>query len=168
MSTKVQIKTNTTSNAINNALVTNSSASTVVNSSSLIGMASQPLISAVLLMLYNLVMENEQLTSKKNITDAFYMGMSTLTANLANDYVIPSSLNTMFNNINPMLPQYIIQPLISSFSYSYLYNSFLRKEFSSVSNRNNSKSMIIGFGVDAVSQYLTSQLYNLLLGVNTK
>ena len=166
MSQKVQIKTTATSNATNNALVTNSSASSVVNSSSLIGMASQPAISAALILLYNLVMENEQLTSRKNITDCFYMALSTLAANLANQYIIPSSVNSMFNNINPMLPNYVIEPLLASFSYSYLYNSFLTKEFSSVANRNNTKSMIVGFVVDGASQYLTSPLYNLLLGAN--
>ena len=168
MSQKVVAKTTTTSNAVNNAMVTTSSASSVVNSSSLIGMVSQPAISAVLVMLYNLVMENESLGSKKNMIDAFYMAISTLAANLANQYVIPASVNTMFNNLNPMLPNYVIEPLIASFSYSYLYDVFIRKEFTSVFNRSNSKSMIAGFCIDAFSQYLTSPLYNLLLGSNTK
>jgi len=94
------------------------------------------------------------------------MGGSTLASNLLVETFVPAA-STVFGSNTTSLSQYVVEPVMSSIIYGYLYNNFFRQQFSTVTNRNGNLNMFISASIDLATQYFQPTLTAFFTGVKT-
>jgi len=118
------------------------------------------------MLLYNIFIDGESPTSKRALMDSLYIGGSTLASNVLVETFVPAA-STVFGSNTTSLTQYVVEPVMSSIIYGYLYNNFFRQQFNTVTNRNGNMNMFISAAIDLITQYFQPTLTALFTGAKS-
>ena len=112
---------------------------------------SKPLIAGGLLFGYDMLRPGIKNNWTKNLYDAGLLSGSIVVSQVASDLFIQNSFDNGFMD----LPRMLIQPLITLFLYSYLYNTVIRNE-----NNNANKSQFENYTAAGIISVLTNYFEN--------
>ena len=125
--------------------------------------SSKALISAALLIGYDMLIEKKNLTNSSTLSDALSFTLSQLGSDITSDVIANMwGTNTIFDVGNMLF-----QPFLSGVLYMYLYNVFVRTSLNK--NKENLRSNKTNFMYGALSQilikYLNNPISSLLFGI---
>ena len=120
----------------------------------------KPLIGGSLLIMYDVFVEKRNVTDSETMYDAGLFGLSILASKIADD--------VLQNNVN--LKQYsvvgfVLEPIITGFIYTYLYDNVYVSNFKQRSNRAFTENFLISTGLSVLTSYIHNPLISLITGM---
>ena len=109
------------------------------------------------MLLYNTVVEKNNVTSNYALTDSLTFSLSNITTLAVKDI-----LSNFYNSYEGMASM-IINPILNGFIYMYLYDYFLKNQlaFSRLKLRNNNTNFMLGAGGNILIAWFSNPLLSL-------